>query len=529
MRTLVIALFLSLLLQVARGQHRELDSLYQVLQNHPQEDTNRVLILFKVCYAELSIAPEKILPQAEEMLRISEKLKFGKGIGGAYRYMSDYYWVISDYARATEYSYKMLHAYEAAGYEKGIGRAYQALARISVYSGGAAKKSILLYEQALEHFEKANSKLDIAFLYNGLGGLYLEEVQYEKALEYFLKSLEIQKEIGTQEGLLQAYANLGQTYKHLKKYPLAVSYLDQALAIGLKNNHHHHLAQIYSYMGELYTATADYRQAETYLFKALDEVRIFGDNSVLNMIYTNLSDLEQARKQYKAQAEYLEIRAQIRDSLYNEQRTKQMAEFDTRFEVEKKNQTIELLERDQQINTLWINILIASIVLVVMISIAIYILQRYRERKDRQILNLEIDSLIAQQAEMSERHRRILAAGAEMPGDSVDQDLLKRVIRVIEENIDNPSFGVEELAGLTHMSRTSLHRKIKAITNFPPSELIRTIRLRKAAELLLRQVNNVSQVGFMVGFDDQSYFSRSFKKQFGVTPSEYAKSPTKTF
>jgi AraC-like DNA-binding protein len=83
---------------------------------------------------------------------------------------------------------------------------------------------------------------------------------------------------------------------------------------------------------------------------------------------------------------------------------------------------------------------------------------------------------------------------------------------------------VEEMGKAMAMSRTNLHRKIKAITGFPPSELIRTIRLRKAAILLLHQTNTVSQVSLSVGFEDHSYFSKSFRKQFGVSPSEYYQS-----
>jgi AraC-like DNA-binding protein len=88
-------------------------------------------------------------------------------------------------------------------------------------------------------------------------------------------------------------------------------------------------------------------------------------------------------------------------------------------------------------------------------------------------------------------------------------------------------FNVEKMAKEMGMSRTNMHRKIKAITGFPPSELIRSIRLRKAAILLLNQANSVSQISFTVGFDNHSYFSKAFKKHFGVPPSEYLQSQGK--
>jgi AraC-like DNA-binding protein len=71
------------------------------------------------------------------------------------------------------------------------------------------------------------------------------------------------------------------------------------------------------------------------------------------------------------------------------------------------------------------------------------------------------------------------------------------------------------------MSRTNLHRKIKSITGFPPSELIRSIRLRKAARLIINKVDSVSQIALLVGFDDYSHFSKAFKKHFGVSPTNY--------
>jgi AraC-like DNA-binding protein len=108
--------------------------------------------------------------------------------------------------------------------------------------------------------------------------------------------------------------------------------------------------------------------------------------------------------------------------------------------------------------------------------------------------------------------------------ESQDQRLLKKAIGVVEDNMSDPSFNVEKMAREMGMSRANMHRKIKAVTGFSPSELIRTIRLRKAAPMILNQVNSVSQISIAVGFEDHSYFSKSFKKQFGVPPSEYAQS-----
>jgi len=164
---------------------------------------------------------------------------------------------------------------------------------------------------------------------------------------------------------------------------------------------------------------------------------------------------------------------------------------------------------------------VVAFMLVTGIFVVVYFFQRYRERNNRRILNLKIDNLIAQRNELSEKYKGALATGIDGNVASYDQILLKKSLDIIEANMGNPLFGVDQMADAMGMSRASLHRKLKAITGFPPSEFIRNIRLRKAAALLSCQADSVTQIGIAVGFEDQSYFSKSFKKEFGVPPSEY--------
>lgn len=524
MRNLFLCAFLISAHVAAVGQNREMDSLYQALKNHSQEDTIRVNLLLNICYREHTSDPEKNKIHAEEIVRISRKIGFSKGEGGGYRFMSDYYWSIGDYGKATEYAYKTLRVFEAVSNNKGIGRAYQALGRLTVEENGDLEKAKSFYLKGLHYFEKANSKVDVGYCYNSLGVLYYDKGIYDPALEYLQKSLTVREEIQDENGLGQTYGNLAHVYMSQKKYSQALYYFEKSVPIALKLNNLYRLAGVYSGMGEMYMLTGDYKKAEFYLLKSVEIAKGIDQKKMLEQIYERLILLEKTRNQYKAAVKYLEWRASYRDSIYTEEKSKQIAEFETRFETEKKEQAIQLLERDKKIQSIWTNILITAIILLGVLFAVVYFLQRFRERKNRHILNLEIDNLTAQQKELSEKYRNILASGKENSTESVDQRLLKKVIEVVENNIGNPLFGVEEMGKEMAMSRTNLHRKIKAITGFPPSELIRTIRLRKAAILLLHQTNTVSQVSLSVGFEDHSYFSKSFKKQFGVPPSEYYQS-----
>ena len=104
---------------------------------------------------------------------------------------------------------------------------------------------------------------------------------------------------------------------------------------------------------------------------------------------------------------------------------------------------------------------------------------------------------------------------------SVDQKFLEEVLALLEDKFSESDFGVVEMQVALVMSKTQLHRKIKALTNESPGELLRNFRLKRAAQLLRQKVDNVTQIAYMVGFNNLSYFAKCFKRLYGVPPSDY--------
>lgn len=104
--------------------------------------------------------------------------------------------------------------------------------------------------------------------------------------------------------------------------------------------------------------------------------------------------------------------------------------------------------------------------------------------------------------------------------------LMEKIMKVINDNLDNPDLRVEKLAEEVGLSRAQLHRRIKEMTGISTGEFIRNIRLKKAAELLTENKLNISQVAYMVGFSSQTHFSTAFRKFYGVSPTEHINSNT---
>ena len=111
----------------------------------------------------------------------------------------------------------------------------------------------------------------------------------------------------------------------------------------------------------------------------------------------------------------------------------------------------------------------------------------------------------------------------EIANNPTDNEFLLQMKKVIEDNFSNSELNVNFLAEKLNISRSGLFAKIKTLADVTPNEMIQIVRLKRAAQLLLENKYSVSEVGYMVGFSNPSYFTKCFQKQFGIRPSEYVK------
>ena len=149
-----------------------------------------------------------------------------------------------------------------------------------------------------------------------------------------------------------------------------------------------------------------------------------------------------------------------------------------------------------------------------------------------QILELNVRNLLSAREKLRLKFSQQIIAAPEATAttetaadtfvNTVDKEFLTRVMQLVDEHMDDPDFGVEKLARKVGMSPPILYKKIKAVSNMSVNEFVKSLRLKKAAQLLEQTDMTVYEVAYNVGYNDRKYFSREFKKQFGKTPSEYA-------
>jgi len=139
-----------------------------------------------------------------------------------------------------------------------------------------------------------------------------------------------------------------------------------------------------------------------------------------------------------------------------------------------------------------------------------------------QVLLTRIGNLIELRRQMQLKiQRQKMLLPAEIAVSSVDDKFLAEFQKVIEENLSDPGLDIERLLKKLLMGRTTLFRKVKALTGEKPMEFIQSYRLERAAQLLKKNYGNVTEVAMAVGFSTSAHFSECFKKKFQVSPHSY--------
>jgi DNA-binding response OmpR family regulator len=186
-------------------------------------------------------------------------------------------------------------------------------------------------------------------------------------------------------------------------------------------------------------------------------------------------------------------------------------------------QVCEILKKDQRTSHIPIILLTAKVSQADKLIGLKYGADAYLTKPfDKEELLIRLEKLVQSRQQLQQHY----ANGADIfhsAEPSVDDIFLQKLWEHIQNNLNETEFGVAELSSAAGMSQMQIYRKLKALTGKTPSQFIRSYRLRKGIELLQKGELNISQVAYETGFNDPSYFSRVFQKEFGRNPSDFLK------
>ena len=141
---------------------------------------------------------------------------------------------------------------------------------------------------------------------------------------------------------------------------------------------------------------------------------------------------------------------------------------------------------------------------------------------DLVILQTKVENILSVRQSLKQKYTgEMLLQPRNVILSSPDERFLQKAITVVEDNIDDPDLDIEKFASEIGVSRMQLYRKLNALTEMTVKEFVRSIRLKRAAQLLVQKKLNISEVAYAVGFRDLSHFRKCFKQEFGMSASEY--------
>ncbi len=298
----------------------------------------------------------------------------------------------------------------------------------TVYFQGEHEKAIALYLEALNQFDQIHDSIGIAEIYNELGtlwkkqgdlkkaasffndalqifirlknvsgqantlnniGLLLErEGKYEEALKDYALALAIHKEANNKVAMGYSLANLGGVYTQLKRYKEAEQALLQSLAIRTELNEIQNIAICYTNLGEFYGAQNNFKSAIPYYLKSLEMAKKIGFIDLIQYDYESLSHSYSMINNYKQAYEYHTQYSTYKDSVFNENKNRQLTELQTKYDSEKKEQQNLLLSKENQLKSISLRkallqnyALITILFLMLAVIYLIYTRIRFKQQK----------------------------------------------------------------------------------------------------------------------------------------------------
>jgi AraC-like DNA-binding protein len=139
-----------------------------------------------------------------------------------------------------------------------------------------------------------------------------------------------------------------------------------------------------------------------------------------------------------------------------------------------------------------------------------------------ELLLLTIRNRFEQHTRLKDRYvRDSHVAAMDLVHSEKDKEFMEKLLSVIDSQLTNPEFDIEWLCGEMGMSRTKLYQKIKNISQQSIGDFIRTVRLKRAVQIMTHEDVSLTEVMYRIGIQTQSYFSKAFRKEFGKTPTQF--------
>jgi signal transduction histidine kinase/tetratricopeptide (TPR) repeat protein len=406
----------------AHSQHK-IDSLKNVLAI--ATDTARAITLNNVAFELIYTSPQESEKLALEAIKYSEGINYYKGVAKAYHVLGVSHDIRGNYidaAASFQSGINIISTNEAAKIDVGTHASLLNGLGLAYYHQSKYSEALTYFFQAIKLLESSRDNLRLGNLHNNIGLVYHDLREYDKALEYYSKgfeyakgastnnltgrsanniglifserqdyksaikfyelAIEYKKNVSDENGISAAYLNLGIAYTRLGNYEKALNYLNLSENIKIRVNDKLGILNVGDAKADVLIRQNKFKEAEALLYKNLEKVNGLDTREPKTMVFDRFYDLYKSQSRYKEALEWYVLKTQLGDSLFSAEKNMQVLEIETKYETEKKEQTIKLLESEKRMQLIWRYYMLIGIFLIGLI----YFLQRSRTKKAKELL-----------------------------------------------------------------------------------------------------------------------------------------------
>ncbi|TAL59515.1 MAG: tetratricopeptide repeat protein [Bacteroidetes bacterium] len=328
-------------------QSIKIDSLLTII-NIVKIDSEKVNLLNQLAKElELKGNFDESINYSQEALKLSQSLDFKKGIAIAYNNLGNSNYSKGNLDVALDFHLKALNIRQEINDKKGIGDSYNNIGLIQ-YQLGNYDKALEYYYDDLKISEELKNKRGMAGIYHNIGSVYYDKKEYNKSLEFYFNAVKINKEIKNNKWLGNNYTNIAMTYEMMNDYGNTAKFYKDAIDIYKIINDKDGLTSAYINIGNFYLARKNILEAKENILNALYLAKEINSKSGIYHSYFNLANCDTLEGNYKNAFYHYQLYKMYKDSIYDEESDKRLSEMQTRFETEKKDNEIKLLNTEKE-------------------------------------------------------------------------------------------------------------------------------------------------------------------------------------
>ncbi len=341
-------IFMDIDLDTAKIYLRKVDSLNKMVS---QPKYKALVLKNKGSYNFKTGDYEKALRQNKKAINIYQKIDNKKRIASTFNNIGLIYEKRGEYEKALEYLLKSLEIQESRGDKEELAKNYLNIGLLHMRIGNYEKANSF-YQKSKTLRQELNDKEGLALVYNNMAILYYQMEKYDNVRNYFERAYETYKELGNKRSQAMTLSNLGKIYFEIGKYDKALKTYNTCLETEKKLKDKDGMIGTYQMIAQVLKQRGEYNKALSKLRKGLELAREISSTSQIRDIYENYYTIYKAKNDYQQALEWHEKYLLLHDSIINKSKNKQINELQTKYETKKKEQKIELLNKEKKVQEL---------------------------------------------------------------------------------------------------------------------------------------------------------------------------------